>query len=304
MKKFFIFSIISFFLCSCGFAKDDKMVEAKDIIKQLNKGKNIQLVDKIIKDDLDFSKIEESSVDPSGYLTHTVKPEVLFVKCVFLGKVTCSSKEGKVYHQANFANNVSFRTCDFRNTVDFSRVVVNGNINFAQSVFRENVDFNGVHVRGGNMQMWEIVAEKEYAMADSRSESLNLMDAHFNKACILQSTQCSKLQLSNVVCDSTIDMSMSNIKGMAYINYGKFFGTVLLNEFRVESSFDMMSCQFSKDLQIENSLFMGKTRFNETQFNDVVSKNTYFIMEPVLEGTIVKQPIKVNVVDCKQIEIK
>ena len=52
MKKIFVLSVISFFLCSCGFAKDDKMIEAKDIIKQINKGKNIQLVDKIISDDL------------------------------------------------------------------------------------------------------------------------------------------------------------------------------------------------------------------------------------------------------------
>ncbi len=304
MKKIFVLSIISFFLCSCGFAKDDKMIEAKEIIKQLNKGNNIQLVDKIITDDLDFTKIEGSSIDPNGSLVHTVKPEILFIKCVFLGKIICSSSEGRVFHQAVFANNVSFRTCDFRNTVDFSRVVVNGNLNFAQSAFRENADLNGIQVRGGNMQMWELKAEKEFAMADSRSESLNLMDAHFSQACILQSTQCSKLQLSNVVCDSTLDLSMSNIKGAAYINYGKFSGSVLMNESRVESSFDMMSCKFNKDLQLENSLLMGRTRFNETHFGDVLTNNTYFLVEPSKENVVVKHPIKINVLESKQIEIK
>lgn len=304
MKKFFLFTIISLFLCSCGYAKDDKMIESKDIIKQINKGKSIQIVDKIITDDLDFTKIEDQSIDANGSLNHTVKTDILFVKCVFLGKVVCSSQEGRISHQAHFANSVSFRACDFRNSVDFSYITVGGALNFSQSVFREQTEFNSIFVKGSNTQFWEVKAEKGFSMIDMQTMGgLNMMDAHFKQDCVLQGLQCSNLQFSNAVCDSMLDLSMSNIKGRAIINYGNFLGTVLMENVRMEE-LDLVSCKFGKDYRLDGTVIMGKSRFSQSQFEDISTNNSYFFIEPLFDGVKVKNPVKTNVINYKQIEIK
>ena len=304
MKKIFVLSVLSLFLCSCGYAKDDKMIEAKDIIKQINKGKNIQLVDKIISDDLDFTKIEDRCADANGSMQHSVKPEILFVKCVFLGKVTCSSREGKISHQARFDNNLSFRACDFRNTVDFNYTSIGGSLNLAQSVFRENADLNSIFVKGSGVQLWEVKAEKGFSMVDLRTlGGVNMMDAQFKQNCMLQSMQCTNLQFSNVVCESLLDLSMSNVKGRALINYGQFSGSVLMNNVHMEE-LDMLSCKFGKELQLDESVILGKSRFNQSQFEGLSTNNCYFLIEPLFEGSNIKNAVKVNVLESKQIEIK
>ena len=68
---------------SCGFANSDKhkMMEAKEVINMINKGQPVQISDKIITGDLDFTQIKDKSVGTDISLVHNISQNVVFVKC-------------------------------------------------------------------------------------------------------------------------------------------------------------------------------------------------------------------------------
>ena len=61
---------MAFILMSCGFANSDKhkMMEAKEVINMINKGQPVQISDKIITGDLDFTQIKDKSVGTDIFL--------------------------------------------------------------------------------------------------------------------------------------------------------------------------------------------------------------------------------------------
>lgn len=293
-------------LCSCSFAKnDDKMMESKDIIKLINKGKPVQIVDRIITDDIDFSTVENQSVDANANINHIVDQDIIFVKCVFLGKVTTHSKKNRITHKTRFMGDVSFRTCDFRGETDFSESVFNGALNFAQSVFREKTNLDNIQVKGNSSQFWEMQAEKDFSMVNSKTTgSLNFMDAKFNSVCLLQQTNCEKLQFSNVKCDSLVDLSMSHFQGNVFMNYCEFVGPLFFNNCNIACSMDMLKSEIKKDFTFDNTIFYGQARFNGTKFAAVSAKDVYFLISPKFENIETNSPIIVNKVGYSTLEIK
>lgn len=305
MRKSYFLIILSLLLCSCSFAKkDDKMMASKDIVKLIDKAKDVVIFDKIITDDLDFSNIENQIIDGNANVNHTVTKDIVFIKCVFLGKVFASKKE-TTSHKTLFAGNVTFRTCDFRGELDLSNVVVNGCLSFAQSTFRENASFNGLQVKGNSSHFWDINAEKDFSMVKSSTVgSLNFMDAHFAGACMLQGTDCNTLQFSNVQCDSTLDFSTSSFRNSLFMNYGTFNGAVNFSKCQMSSS-DIMNCQFLDNIDFSNSIILGLLRFNGSKFKgEVVCNKSFFLVQPSTEGIETSKPFKINVVNYSQLEIK
>lgn len=306
MKKSIFFIIFSLLLSSCSFAKkDDKMMSSNDIINLINKGEHVQIFDKIITDDLNFTKVQNQAIDGNANLTHIINSDIVFVKCVFLGKVFAYNKD-KITHKTRFEGDVTFRTCDFRATTDFTNAVFNGNLNMSQSKFREKATFNGIHVKGSSTHFWEMLAEKDFNMIKSLTNgSLNFMDAHFQGMCNLQGTDCNNLQFSTVQCDSTLDLSLSSFRGKVMINYGEFNGLVSLSDCQATAPFDIINCQFSDLFEINNTTFWGKTRFNSTKFkSNVEADNCYFLSKPNLENMEINKPFHINILNSSQIEIK
>ena len=76
-----------------------------------------------------------------------------------------------------------------------------------------------------------------------------------------------------------------------------------MNNVRMEE-LDMISCKFGKELQLDESVILGKSRFNQSQFEGLSTNNCYFLIEPLFEGSNIKNAVKVNVLESKQIEIK
>lgn len=292
-------------LGSCGYArKDDKMMSAKEIIKLIDKGKPVLFFDKIITDDLLFTDAKNQVVDGNANLVHIVKNDVVFVNCVFLGKVFATKTE-KTNHFVRFNGDVSFRKCDFREEVDFSDIVINGKLNMTQSVFREKVAFNGMHVKGNSSHFWEMTAEKGFSMVNSTQGRLNFMDAHFAKECNLQRTDCADLQFSNVQCDSLLELSMSSIRGNANINYGVFEGPVSLSYCKVIGMLDVLKSHFNGSFEIENTTLFSATRLTGSTFKgDIKSENCYCLIGPQMEDVKTTSPFKVNVVNSSKVEIK
>ena len=89
MKKFTIFLL--FFLCIPFLTFAQKTIEAKDIIKQINKGQTVDYENAEIVGDLDFSLIEDVTKKrrfaSTSTFTYHINVPVKFHNCVFKGGV-------------------------------------------------------------------------------------------------------------------------------------------------------------------------------------------------------------------------
>jgi hypothetical protein len=297
---------MAFILMSCGFANSDKhkMMEAKEVINMINKGQPVQISDKIITGDLDFTQIKDKSVGTDISLVHNISQNVIFVKCVFMGKVIANREEGMVNDYVNFDHNISFVNCDFRNDFCMDDIEVNGNISFAKSVFRgNNTSLNNIKVKG-KAQFWEVVSEKNFTMVSAHIwDNANFMDAQFQSECSLQNLICNDLQFSNVKCGGPFDFSLSTINGNLTMNYCEYDGDVQLSNSRFSGTSDILDSKFMKQTNFEKSLFLGKTRLSGSEFKGEVNTNeTLFLMPPALDNVKASNSAKIKVNTSYEIE--
>lgn len=306
MLKYFISFISTLVVCSCSFAKkDEKIIEANDIIKQIEKGKSIHLLDKIIMGDLDFTQVDKSkSVDGNGVLKHRIENDITFVNCVFMDKVKAYSKKGFVVNQTQFKGDVSFRNCDFRNSVDFTDAVVDGTMVLSQSKFREDANFNFLHVKGGNLQMWELLAEKALNMENVKVPGrINGIDCKFVGAVSFQGLDCYNLQLGNLEADTIFNLSLATIRGNVMMNYARVHSDFIMEGSTIFKDFICVKSSFSKLYSIEDIRVMGKCSFKESSFDEELNmKNSIFDHEPDFESCVIPNDLRYNVKTQKVVE--
>ena len=242
------------------------MVDADDIIKSLNKGEVVAYYDKIISGDLDFTKLKDFSADGNALVSHYVSPEVTFVKCVFMGNVTASSKKDGATHSAVFQRKLSFRSCDFRAGFNFNRVIVGGDLILAQSVFRGHSSANFMTINGA-LQAWEIETEDDFMMNNALVYgNVSFLDGHSHKFFSIQAMRCENLHLGNFVADDAFDASMSAPRGFFNANYTSFSKQAQLNDLKIYGNFSAANAKFDAGINLHNSVFYGGFHIGGTTF--------------------------------------
>ncbi len=129
-------------------------INANDLIKDLNSGKNIYYENIIIEGDIDFTTVKNTR----NYLS-TIKQNLTFKKCLFKGRIIAYNKDrysreekvqflkGISFQGSKIEGNVNFRKTTFNNTVDFSNVEFESNISFEEAEFEKTADFINVEFK-------------------------------------------------------------------------------------------------------------------------------------------------------------
>lgn len=296
VKKLLLIIGMGFLVFSCSNAqeKKEKSVKeynAKEIIKLLNKGKEVVISNAIIKDDLFFSDVEDTDFTfPTGF-TANVTVSIYFQSCVFMGDVKSVGKkkvgERNVDVKTHFRKDVTFMDCDFRKEVDFNESQFDRTINFSKTVFRGYTQFNDIYCLGKKNQWWELEADSSFMMCGaSFLGDVNMMDAKFKKDASLQGFSVNNLQISNIEVEEAFDLSKADIKGYLICNYGQFNGDANLSFGRFLGRTDITNSTFKKGFEIEKSLFYGQVKLNKSVFSQkIATEQSHFMLLPETEET-------------------
>ena len=261
MTRTFLFlaSVFIFFSCS---AASKKEMRASEIVRMLQKDKDVQIVDKIIWDDLDFSVSKKLKVFSFNQLQTDVEGNVFFSNCIFMGKVTSNGKKETLPVCTRFKSNLIFHECDFRGEVDFCGAKIDGMINFSKSVFRENACFDQIAVWSKDSYFSEMKAEKDFSMIyASVKGNLYFLNAEFDGGVSFQEINVDgKLSFNNSVFKKGAGFDLMSVNGAAFFNYTVF-------EKRADFSFS----RFLSTTDFVNANFGGKGYFEKTFFLNTVS---------------------------------
>lgn len=299
-----VFPLI-FFSCSYIGEGKNKMVDAESIIKIINKDKPVQIHDKIIMGDLDFTSVSNSSLGDGISIYHRIPNDVVFVKCVFMGKVHSFSKK-EVDEYCVFNQNISFIQCDFRQEVDFSNMEIGENMNFSNSIFRNIAYFNNISVLGTKSHFWEMSAEKAFYMSNcSFNGNMNLMDASFSSSPVsFSGLKCVNLQLGNIKCNASFDLSNSLILGNLSMNYSTFGNTFSMIGSHLLGSFDVHNSSFNGNVDLTNSKIDGKACISGVSFLSTISNKGFLLSQnPDIENSKFREKCNFDVLSKQTIKI-
>ena len=278
---YLITSTLLFLICFGCHGAEKKEIKASEIIKLVQTGKPVQLVNKIIIDDLDFTADSKPFALNANMFRCEVQSSIYFEGCVFLGRVTSNGKRGKTQVQTCFRNNLTFVDCDFRGEVDFDGAVVFGMINFGRSVFRENVSFNNMAVWAKDSYFSEMKVEKDFMMIYTAfSGNLFLPDAVFNGNASFQETSVKgKLIFNNCIFAERAGFDLMEVYGSAFFNYAKFVKTADFSSSRFMFTADFVQTDFGSQANFEKASFMHKVNFEEVDRSRLILTDTYFAIE-------------------------
>jgi uncharacterized protein YjbI with pentapeptide repeats len=238
-------------------------MKASEIIKLVKKGKPVQIVNKIIFGDLDFSTAGDPFVKNANVYQNEVQSNIYFDGCTFIGKVTANGKRGKAAVQSCFNNNLGFVGCDFRGEVDFDGAVVFGTVNFGRSIFREKANFSNMAVWAKESYFSEMKAEKEFLMIyTSFLGSLFFPDAGFDGNVSFQETSVKgKLIFNNSAFAGRAGFDLIEVYGSAFFNYATFAKTADFLQSRFLSAVHFVKTTFSDQANFEKATFYDSVNF-------------------------------------------
>ena len=260
MKKTTLFIIIPLFLFSSCAHAEKKEIKSSDIVALIKKGKPVQIVDKIILDDLDFTQANEPFVVNAFTVQTEIASNIFFSHCVFMGKVTSNSSKGKTSLQSVFKNNLIFNNCDFRGEVNFRNAVVFGKTDFSQSTFRQQANFNNISVWAKGSYFDYMVAEQSFDMIyASFYGNLSFLDARFQTKSSFQEIKVNgNLTFINAVFAENTDFALLEA-GRTLFNYAVF-----------EKNVSFGNARFTALAEFIHTTFNGNTNFENTYFADTV----------------------------------
>ena len=228
---FIVILVLSLFSCSKvqskGQQSDLKEFKASEIIRMIEKGKSVTIVNAIIYDDLDFTTVDEGKVVSPTQLSVEIVQPIYFQSCVFLGKVSAngniSSKGSKIMMKkfTHFRSDVCFYDCDFRKELVFDESIVDGNMNFAKTIFTDVASFNHMLVNGTQCFFANIQAKSSFQFIYSTIRGdVNFMDARFSGSFSASSLVAKDLVMNNVQVEGRMNLSEMLLSGIFMFNYG------------------------------------------------------------------------------------
>ena len=278
MRKLLLLLIPVLMVFSCNGA-EKKEITASDIIKLLKSGKDIQLVGRIIMDDLDFTIAGEPVALNVNLLQNETSSNIFFSGCIFIGKVTANGKKGQAAIQSRFSKNLLFLNCDFRGEVDFGQSVVFGMVNFSKSIFREDANFNNMSVWSKDSYFSEVKAEKNFSMIYTAfMGNLYFINAQFEQNATFQETSVKgSLSFNNAAFKERAGFDLMEICGSAFFNYVVFEKTVNFSFSRFLHTADFVKTTFKEKGNFEKASFLNTVRFEDVDMEkNLILTDTFF----------------------------
>jgi len=297
-----------FLLTACGqvqSSEQKKEIKASDLIKLINKGKDINLDNKIIVDDVDFTTIKAMNIASAGKLECNVDVNVFFSNCVFMGNVTAKGEYKKLLKYTSFGKNLTFFECDFRGNLTMDYMDVNETVEFSRSVFRGKTSFNNIHVRGSRLAFVEVESERPFSMVYANIKgNANFMNAKFDSTANFLGMKVETIQFSNAVFKGDLDFSNSMFKGDVLFNYVEYGENAQFSFSKYYGNADFMHSNFIGNVSFERSFFYGSTRWNKTTYASTIeTKDALFFSAPDTTGVSLKEGIDIQVVETNKMNI-
>ncbi|MDR2084392.1 MAG: hypothetical protein LBP67_05300 [Bacteroidales bacterium] len=279
LQKVFLFIICFLFTCTSCTANEKKEITASEIIKLIKKEKHIHIAEKIIIDDLNFTDVNQEFIVNGSMLQNEINSNILFVNCVFMGKVSTKSKKANLPVNSVFKNNLAFLDCDFRGDIDFSNTIVFGMLNFSQSKFREKAIFDNLSIWAKDSYFNEIKVEKTFSMIyASFHGNLYMTNSEFKGKFTMQETYVNgKLSLNNCIFFENANFDLISINKNAFFNYVTFNKTSNFSFSYFMQSTEFINTTFNEKGLFEKTFFNDSVRFENIDINnDIIIENTYF----------------------------
>lgn len=263
----YLFIAVCVLFSACSQAADTKEIHASSFMKDVKKGKNVEIANKIILDDVDFTSIEKYQLLNSSQLQNVVEGNICFINCIFMGKVTAVGEYKSVGVQTKFNNNLVFQSCDFRGDVVFDNAVVMGAADFEQAKFRKNASFNNMMVWAKDSYFSEIEAEGTVNMIyTSFNGNLYIRDAIFQKSVSFQGmTVQGLLAASSMKCSESTEFDMVTVGKRAMFNYSSFAQQPTFIQARFHDDAEFVGIEFQNlNEAFEKTCVYGKLQIGET----------------------------------------
>lgn len=275
-------------------------VPAKDILKSIQTGKNINAVKATFADDIDLTLVTPSYTTGIKILKHETAVSLSFKDCTFKGKfIAYRSDKANFHHQMAFLRNVTFINCVFEDTVVFRDADVYQVFNLTGCTFQKAALFQGMQLR---------------------SRSNLLAECTFNEACLMQALFCDgnlnmlhsefwgPLQLDFAVINGDLLAGAAGFHQKLYIPSMRVGGYTSLAGARFSNDCTLAGCIFSGDLDLKSALvqkglYLAGCRFNaQVKFQQADIKNmlaiekcTFALEAPVYNTALLSDSAKVQI---------
>jgi hypothetical protein len=265
-------------------------LSSSQIIKSIDKGKPVIIVDMIITDDLDFTLIKEQSIISSAQRSARVRVPVTFIKCIFLGKIITNRNDTQGAIVTRFYDNLSFEACDFKGDSDFSNMSVSGTVNFSGATFRGKAEFNNCTFEGRQTWFISFIAEKLFSMQNAfiAGEADFLKGKALEKITFQSTCFTGTANFSSMECKGKTDFSLTVFNNNVLFPYARFGGEFRMSNVRCEGDCNLVSVEFTEDGWVTNSIFYGNVNFSNSKVSTSIDlSGTLFARgKPETEGMI------------------
>ncbi len=273
-KNIFVLFCLLIFISSCSAASSDAVnngIKSDQVIKTINKGKPLLIKDKIITDDLDFTRISNHEVFSSSLETACTDVPVTFLNCIFMGKVTANGLEAGRQVRVHFGRTLTFEACDFRQEVNFDNIIVDGDVNFTGAIFRQQARLNNITFNGRNNWFTAFSSEKYFSMQEALLQgSIDFFKGAVKGKISFQSTEIRGIaRFSDLECDGSSDFSLVRFRDDALFTYSNFSGDFRMTNALVYGRLDLNSCEFQANTYLSNTHFYGNVNFNKSSAKGV-----------------------------------
>lgn len=126
-------------------------IQAGEILKQINAGRDVTYNNVEIEGDLDLTNLDnrrnKNSVSTwfgsNDYFESTVEGSVSFVNCTFMGNVIAyyHKEEKDATYVAHFERDAVFKNCTFKRASEFKYSEFSGKADFSGSTFQRDANF-------------------------------------------------------------------------------------------------------------------------------------------------------------------
>jgi len=282
MKAKIVTFLMSVAVCYSCAGADKKEIKASEIIKLVKDGKPVQMVDKIILDDLDFTTSVEPYIVTANMLQCDIPSNIFFEGCVFMGKVTSNSKNEKTKSPVHscFRSNLVFTGCDFRGEVDFNGAVVFGMVNFNRSVFRAKACFNNIAVWAKDCSFSEMNTEKEFMMISaSFAGNIDIIGSVFSGNTSFQLTSVKgTLMFRNSSFKDRAGLDLMETGGDAFFNNVTFAKTANFSWSRFMNTVNFSNATFEDKANFEKTFFLNTVNFEGIDRTRLILTDTFFLI--------------------------
>lgn len=228
MKVFALMAITLIFSLS---VTAQTRIDARDIIRQINDGKNVSYTGTEISGDLDLTNLNnrrntKSSHNWFGYgndlYESTVEVSLSFVNCTFTGDVIAyyHVEQDDDTYVAHFDRDVVFKGCTFKRASEFKYSEFDGLADFSGSTFDRNANFKYAEFSDGpSFANCRFEDDADFKYTEFPRNTSFERTTFYGHANFKYTKFATPLNVSNIAFNGSEDFKYTKVDGQSFTSY-------------------------------------------------------------------------------------